>query len=427
MKPRFRDIVIVLATVLPLVGAVSWLVTRRPQAVDRAVDLGEIRELARGRQFDLAQSQLDIFLREHPTDYHANLLMAEVATDRPDPQPGLALDRLRNLRPATPEKAALVQFFMGKARYQQGRYDLSEVCWREAIRLHPTVPEAGWALLDLMALEGRMDEAHRLGLELHEIEPDPRDRVRLLLELGLLDINKSAPGSVVIVFEPLVKVIPHDLTVARIFGLALIHDSRIERGLEVLLAALRSHPDSPEAWDAWLTGLDDAGRAQELAAEYARLPKSFVPDIRFARHAGLVAQGVQDWQTSAQAYERASVAAPYDGVILYRLSRAARLAGDAAKSDRIEKRLKAHQTAYVAIRTVIEDTLGLARLGYEPRPDLYHHLADLREQMGRSDDALAWHRLVLRDRPNDPASLAAIARLSSRPEVSQARTRSIND
>ena len=51
-------------------------------------------------------------------------------------------------------------------------------------------------------------------------------------------------------------------------------------------------------------------------------------------------------------------------------------------------------------------TLGLA-----PHPDLYHRLADLRERMGRPDEALAWHRLVLRDAPEDSISLAALGRL----------------
>ncbi len=50
-------------------------------------------------------------------------------------------------------------------------------------------------------------------------------------------------------------------------------------------------------------------------------------------------------------------------------------------------------------------------LGTSPHPDLYHRLADLRERMGRDDEALAWHRLVLRDNPEDPISKEAAARL----------------
>ena len=52
-------------------------------------------------------------------------------------------------------------------------------------------------------------------------------------------------------------------------------------------------------------------------------------------------------------------------------------------------------------------------LGVAPHPALYHRLADLRERMGRNDEALAWHRLVLRDQPDEPTSRAAVARLQA--------------
>ena len=51
------------------------------------------------------------------------------------------------------------------------------------------------------------------------------------------------------------------------------------------------------------------------------------------------------------------------------------------------------------------------RSGWSRAPELYHRLAGLREQMGRFDEARAWHRLVLRDVPDDRLSLAALARL----------------
>ena len=58
-------------------------------------------------------------------------------------------------------------------------------------------------------------------------------------------------------------------------------------------------------------------------------------------------------------------------------------------------------------------------LGVAPHPDLYREIADLREAVGRVDEALAWHRLVLKDDPGDALSLAAVARLSG---VSPPRT-----
>jgi tetratricopeptide (TPR) repeat protein len=413
MKSRLRDFIIILVCAVPLASGILWLSTRRPRAtVTEKAGLGDVVELARARKFETARERLADHLRDHPDDSRANLLMGELATSGTDPNPTLALEHLERVRAESPEKAAFVQFFMGKARYQAGRFDLAEAHWREALRLHPTVPEAGWALFDLLGLEARIDEAHTLGLQFHDIEPDPRDRVWILLELAMHDVEKSVPGSIVVLFRPLAAIVPDNLTVARTLGLALIRDSHAEEGIEILRQSLARHPDSPEAWDAWLTGLDDAGRPDEFAKEFARLPKPLASDIRFAKHAGLVAQGAQDWRTSAAAYGRALDASPSDGVVLYRLSRVIRLAGDSAESDRIEKRLKDYQTASLAIGKVVEEARAITRLGFESRPQLYQRLADLRERMGRIDDALAWHRLVLRDRSDDATSLAAVARLT---------------
>ena len=131
--------------------------------------------------------------------------MADLTTEPTNAHPELALIICRQSSPDTPQQAALVEFFEGKARYQQGRYDLAESCWTEALRLDPIVPEAGWALVDLLDKEGRTEEAHRLGMRLHEIEPDPRDRVKILLEMSRLDIETPDPLSQVVFFEPLVK------------------------------------------------------------------------------------------------------------------------------------------------------------------------------------------------------------------------------
>src|SRR5262249_40966511 len=158
--------------------------------------------LAHEGRFDQAQRLTARYLRAFPDDNRAHLLMAQLAMDRPDPQPQLALDHLERIRISTQQEAAVVRFSMGKAHYQRKRYDLAESCWKDALALNPTVPEAGWALIDLLDFEARPGEAHRLGMRLFEVEPDPRDRARLLLEMTRLDIDKVAPGSVVQVFEP---------------------------------------------------------------------------------------------------------------------------------------------------------------------------------------------------------------------------------
>ncbi|HEX3450792.1 MAG TPA: tetratricopeptide repeat protein, partial [Isosphaeraceae bacterium] len=300
---------------------------------------------------------------------------------------------------------------VGKAHYQQKRYDLAETCWKEALELDPTVPEAGWALIDLMDFEARAEEAHRLGMRLFEVEPDPRDRVRLLLEMSRLDIDKVAPGSTVQVFEPVWRQYPAYLPLALAVGLALVHNSQSVEGIDVLRDALERHPDSAEAWDGWLTGLDEGYQPDLLRREFARLPKSLAGDPRFAKHEGKVSQGAHDWPRAVNAYRRAYAFEPFNGVVLYRLRMALRAAGETFEFHRADELFTVYQSAFRQMRPVYDEAFAIKTLGLEPRTELYHRLAGLREQLGRFDEARAWHRLVLRDFPDDAHSLAALARL----------------
>jgi tetratricopeptide (TPR) repeat protein len=399
----------VLAVLAVLAGAGVLVAWRRFQTAP--LDLGTICALARQGRFERAQELMARYLEAFPNDDRAHLIMAQLAMDRPDAQPQLALDHLGRIRTSTPQEAAVLRFSVGKARYQQKRYDLAETCWKEALELDPAVPEAGWALIDMLDFEGRTEEAHRLGMRLFEVEPDPRDRVRLLLEMSRLDIEQVAPGSAVQVFAPVWRQHPAYLPLALAVGLALVHNSHCAEGIAVLGDALRRHPDSAEAWDGWLTGLDDGYQPDRLRQEFARLPRSLVADPRFARHEGNVALGAQDWPRAVQAYRRASAFEPFNAVVLYQLRMALRGTGEIAALRRIDEVLTAYRNAYKQLRSVYREAAAIKTLGLEPRPELYQRLAGLREQMGRFDEARAWHRLVLRDVPDDAHSRAALARL----------------
>jgi len=296
------------AGLLALVGAGALALWRGPRS---APNLDEICALARQHQFDRAEDLMTRYLRVFPGDNRAHLLMEQFALDRSDPEPQRALDHLGEIQPRTSREAAVVRFSEGKAHYQQKGYILAESCWKEALKLDPVVPEAGWALLDLLDFEGRAEEAHQLGMRLYESEPDPRDQVRLLLEMSRVDIDKIAPGSQVQVFEPVWKQNPGNLLLGVAVGLALVHDSQSEKGIEVLRTVLQQHPDSAQAWDGWLTGLDDGFQPDLLRREFARLPQALGTDPRFAKHEGAVAQSARDWPRAIAAYDRAHAFEPF--------------------------------------------------------------------------------------------------------------------
>ena len=398
----FAPVWIVLTALAVLMGAGAWVIWRRMQAPP---DLGAICALAREGQFDEAQGLMLRYLRAFPADNRAHLLMAQFAMDRPDAQPRLALDHLGRIRTTLPKETAVVRFSMGKAHYQQKQYVRAETCWEEALEVDPTVPEAGWAMIDLLDFQARLEEAHRLGMRLFEVEPDHRDQVRLLLEMTRLDIDRVAAGSVVQVFMPVWQEHPEHLPLAVAVGLALVRNSQSAEGIEVLRDALKRHPGSAEAWDGWLTGLDEGFQPGLLGQEFARLPRNLAADPRFAKHEGNVAQGAREWPRAVMAYHRAFAFEPFNSAVLYRLRMALRAIGETAELRRVDQSLAVYQSAFLQVRPIYAQAFALKTLGLEPHPELYHRLAELREQMGRFDEARAWHQLVLRDVPNDAPAL----------------------
>jgi tetratricopeptide (TPR) repeat protein len=421
-------------TVLLLASSAAFvaLARRRPPAPD----LADIRAVARTKAFDRAQSLLDRYLRVYPRSVRAHLLMAQLATEPTNSQPTVALEHLRAVIPASAMDSALIKFLEGKARYHEGRYDLAEDCWTESLRLDPAVPEAGWVLMDLLDKEGRTEEAHRVGMELYAVEPDAVDRVRILLELARLDIEAPDPLSQIELFEPIIRHNTTCLALGLSVSVALIRVNRIEEGLGWLRRALERHPDAPEVWDVWLSGLYLASEPDKLASEFARLPKHMSADPRFAEHAGIVAQLAQKWPESIRAYRRALAFEPYNWSVLYRYRFALKQADQTVEFNRIDQICATYRSSYQRMRgSAMEpfrpyepsapgspvlpaqpgayyETIALKSLGRVPDAKLYQRLAALREGMGRFDEAVAWYLLVLRDSPSDAVSLGALERLN---------------
>jgi tetratricopeptide (TPR) repeat protein len=226
-----------------------------------------------------------------------------------------------------------------------------------------------------------------------------------------MDIDIVNPSSQVIMFGPMAREHPENLALNLTLGQALVRDSRGEEGIRVLEAAVRRFPDSAEAWDAWLTGLSGAFRPDRLAEEFARLPRSMADDPRFAEHEGMVAQNARDWARAVRAFRRATSFEPYNGILWYRLRGALRQVKEREELDRVNRWYTSFEEAFKAMRPLYHEAVGVPTLGVSPHPELYQRIADLRERMGRPDEARAWHRLVLRDDPADANSLAALRRL----------------
>lgn len=398
------------------IGWAGWMMVRPVPSLEEAA------ALAMSGDYDAADARIERHLKARPASAPGNLLAAQVLLDRPLPEgddadrqlvdrADRAAEHLDRVRPEGDAMAALVALYQGKADYYRKRMAEAEAHWLEALRLDPEVPEAGWSLLDLYYLQGRDEEGRDLALRLHEVEPDPHDRVQLLLELVRQDAMPLAPGAVVERFRPVVERHPDDLHSVLALGLGLVRDSKAPEGLELLREEVERRPEDPDAWDALLTGLDDAGEIDLMARTIEQLPSELAEEPRFARHFGRVAQERGDWEASVEAYRKAVTNEPEDARLLYRLSRSLRNAGAIEEADRLAALLERSEAASKEVRDLYDRADAVENLGDRSLAPLYRRIADQRERLGRPREALAWHRLVLEARPDDPESLAAVARL----------------
>jgi tetratricopeptide (TPR) repeat protein len=374
-------------------------------------NLKEVGRLAKLGRFDLATRMVNEFLLDSPDHAHARLLAAEIALDRPSPLPRVALDHLSRIRTPDPDLRAMVKLDEGKAAFLLGLYGRAEECWLAALRLSPSIPEAPWALLDMYYVEGRRDDARSLALQQHGVEPDPRDRVQFLLELVRQDAEPPEPSSVVARLTPIFRKSFRETRATLALGLALIHNSQTGVGLAMLRLTIERRPDDVDAWDAYLTGLDDAGRSGQISNDLARLPASLAEEPRMLRHQARAAESRGDRSAAISLYQRAWQAKPDDFVAAYRLGMLLHAANDLDQAAAVDLWTRTARAARDELPSLYKEADDVKDFGKTLYLALYRRLADNREKLGRREEARAWHRLILDVFPNDRTSLTAIDRL----------------
>ncbi len=407
-KVLIRQVALGLAVVGLLGMGSLWILHAR---TSRSPGMQGLDRLLAEHRFEEVEERLRETLRRRPDDPQANMLMAQVALARTDQKPELALQHLDKVKIRGSHAQAIVHLNRGKAYSALSLYVEAERSWFEALRIDPLVPEAGWALLGLYYVQGRRDDAHRLAMRLHDAEPDPHDRAQLLLELLRQDAKPLWLQTLIPILRPAVQNQPEDKYSAIALARAFIASSQPEEGLPLLHDLLDRFPEDPLCWEAFLSGLVEAFRYEELEQALGKLSPKLSADPRLERYRGVVAQSKSQWGEAIRAYSRSLDADPCDKRMLYRLCQSLRASGQLAEAGQVESRRRSVDSAYEGALRLYEEANAVATLGTASHIDLYHRLADFRERMGRPDEAVEWHRLVLKDRPDDPLSRAAVDRL----------------
>ncbi|WP_422922934.1 tetratricopeptide repeat protein [Singulisphaera sp. PoT] len=384
-------------------------------------DLREAIALAKSNRFDEAEALAQKYLARDPKSARAHMLLAQFALNRPespspneaDPEAGKrnarrALEHLDQIRTdATnldPKLPPLVALYRGKARNRLGSLVEAEASWEEALRLDPQIPEAGWHLLEMQYLQGRVEDSRQFALKMHGIELDPHDRVQYLVEILRQEARTPAPESLLPIFEPIVRDHPQDYRARIALGLARVRSGRIDAGIDELRQAVRLQPERPEPWQAWLTGMEEAGQIDNLIRAWDRLPLSFADSDRFSTFAARIEQERGDFAKAIEQYRRARHASPWDRTALFRLGRALSNAGKTAEAAEVDRELRGINEAVAEVPSLHEELNALPDLGITPYPELCERVARNRQQLEHLDESRAWQALADRDRAKELAS-----------------------
>ena len=337
-----------------------------PGAVPVQVDA--VPELLRAGRFAAAERTVRMYLSEHPGHSSARLLLAQVliSADRRDPDPAAAIRTLKSARSGDRKVEGAIRWTEGKAWQMLGGLAEAEAAWREAIDRDPLNDQAIESLFELYDLEGRESETRELVSRRFEFDRDKRKLGKWCLYPVRRLVMEPSPALVIDRLGAAAKREPIDFHARRAYGLALVHDGRVDEGLRIVSETVEHAPRSKDAWIALLTALDDSGRPDEFSATLARVPQELAADPSFLIFQARAASNQGEYERAVDAYRLAERSGFRDPKTTYRLIQALRRSGRIDLAKEADRRFLEDEETRKALKALYNKAVALAS---RPEPE----------------------------------------------------------
>lgn len=380
----------IMAMMILVIAAAFFLIkpASRPATLKDALTFHEKGD------YEAAFKLLEQLKTRQPNDQGIRMLLAQTALELETPRIDQALKEVDAVLPLvrSPQAQAVWKTVQGKAWVIEKQNAKAEAALLEARRLDPKVAEAGWLLIQLYYQQGRQAENRDLILELHGIEPDPIDRVRLILEPLRQEAQPLAAAGVIPFLESSIKNDLEDWRSLIALGAAQVKDGRTEEGLKILKEVVDRSPNL-DSWVAYLAGLDDGGEHSRIVEEFAKIPADLAKHPRMLPFQARIAQEKKDFPAAASALEQAVQTQPDNLKLRYRLARLLQQMGRSADYKRHEelhdeqkKALAEQKTIYESISKGDSQTLT---------PALMRRIAEIRDLLGQTRESEIWRAIAL--------------------------------
>lgn len=326
------------------------------------VDIDAVPELLRGGRFAAAERTVRMYLSEHPGHSSARLLLAQVliSADRRDPDPAAAIRTLQSARSGDSKVEGAIRWTEGKAWQMLGGLAEAESAWRLAIDRDPLNDQACESLLELYDIEGRESDTRKLVSRRFEVERDKRKLGKWCLYPVRRLVMEPSPALVIDRLGAAAKREPSDFHARRAYGLALVHDGRVDEGLQILSETVERDSRSKDAWIALLTGLDDSGRPDEFASTLARVPQELAADPSFLIFRARAASDQGDYERAVSDYRLAERSGYQDPKTTYRLIQALRRSGRVDEAKALDRRFLEDEETRKTLKALYNKAVALA-------------------------------------------------------------------
>jgi tetratricopeptide (TPR) repeat protein len=298
-------------------------------------------------------------------------------------------EAVRAARAVTPASAASpdARVLEGIGLWRLHRWQAAEQAWKAALAANPQVERAAWQLLHVYFIQQRFAEAEELALRVYPIEPEPRDRTLLLLELVRQDNERLGPEATARELEPVTILEPDNASALRALGTTFVQLRRFTDGAALIERAHAIDPDSEESQFARVWYLYETGQTERLKEVFDELPAARREQARFQRYRGMWAEAVDDAAEAERAYRAAIERDPADRKAHYQLARLLRARGsesDAAEHEAASRRL---DDAREQLAACYQRAL---QANHDPPADLCREFSRWCAELGRTRQAKFW-------------------------------------
>jgi tetratricopeptide (TPR) repeat protein len=362
-----------------------------------------------------AEPILKRYLRQHPGDPEACLMLARCYASRDDHDAAVAA--LRQTA-GDPDQRAEALFRAGQSYAAGKRKRDAQAVWQEALSLPPEAPGVAFWQAECRRELATVYAFQRRRADLWKLTDDmiaaaaPRERDVPLMIRAQYELSFILPDAALKELTPTLEIDPEDMQTKRAIARYETERDKLAEARRTLAECVAADPGDLTAFEDFCQALEKESDLQALKEALAKAPKD-EHSANLAHYRSLVAESVDDDLPRAIEQARLALRLRSEPEFHHRLGQLLVRAKKEAEGKRHFALAQEIQQSLMKIREAIEDLKARYDPADKRSATLAANMAAALERRERFEDALHWHRLAFSIDPTYAPSVAALERAAA--------------